>query len=150
MDLNRQYHLPADAEPEVLAHVEWLKRQPGFDAAICLHEDWESNGFYLYPLGADVSDSTVGSVLASVESVCPIDRGDMIDGMPARDGIMQVPENPQESMSDWPEAFYLLEEKTSACFTFEAPSDFPLLLRVSALVRAVMTVAEDLSGDSAQ
>jgi len=62
---------------------------------------------------------------------------------------MQVPENPLESMTEWPEAFYLLKEKTASCFTFEAPSDFPLLLRVSALVRAVMTVAEGLSAETA-
>lgn len=150
VDLNRQYHLPPDAEAEVKAHVQWLKRQPRFDAAICLHEDWESNGFYVYDLGGDASNSMVRSVLAAVEKVCPIDRSNMIDGMPARDGIMQIPENPKESMTEWPEAFYLLEEKTSSCFTFEAPSDFPLLLRVSALVRAVMTVAEELSAGSGQ
>lgn len=150
VDLNRQYHLPPDAQNEVKAHVQWLRRQPRFDAAICLHEDWESNGFYVYDLGNDDTHSTVRSVLTAVEKVCPIDLSATIDGMPASGGIMQIPENPKESMTEWPEAFYLLEEKTSACYTFEAPSDFSLLLRVAALVRAVMTVAERLSADTAQ
>src|SRR5204862_2637245 len=50
-DLNRDYrHLVTD---EIRAHVAWLKRQPKFDVTPCLHEDWESTGFYLYALNPD-------------------------------------------------------------------------------------------------
>ncbi|PYL00741.1 MAG: hypothetical protein DME19_04005 [Verrucomicrobia bacterium] len=46
VDLNRDYrHLQS---AEVRAHVAWLKKQPNFDLALCLHEDWESPGFYVY------------------------------------------------------------------------------------------------------
>src|SRR5262245_40393427 len=51
LDLNRQYlHVRAR---ETRAHIAWLERQPRFDLAICLHEDWESQGFYLYELNPD-------------------------------------------------------------------------------------------------
>ena len=30
--------------------MRWLARQPNFDLAVCVHEDWESVGFYLYEL----------------------------------------------------------------------------------------------------
>jgi len=50
-DLNRDYrHLES---AEVRSHVRWLERQPNFDLAVCVHEDWESTGFYLYQVMPD-------------------------------------------------------------------------------------------------
>ena len=50
-DLNRDYrHLETT---EVRAHIAWLERQPQFDLCLCLHEDWESHGFYVYELNPD-------------------------------------------------------------------------------------------------
>lgn len=48
IDLNRDYRSPSSAE--VCAHTRWLEHQPPFDLAICLHEDWEAHGFYIYEL----------------------------------------------------------------------------------------------------
>src|SRR3954463_5162876 len=50
-DLNRQYLQPESQETK--AHIAWLKWQPAFDLCFCLHEDWESQGFYLYELNPD-------------------------------------------------------------------------------------------------
>src|SRR6185295_15981635 len=72
VDLNRDYrHLHA---PEVRAHVAWLERQPGFDLTICVHEDWESHGFYLYELNPDRLPSPAERVIEAVSKVCPIDQ----------------------------------------------------------------------------
>jgi hypothetical protein len=46
------------------------------------------------------------------------------------------------SRPQWPEAFWLLRNKTRHSYTLEAPSDFPLETRVAALVTAVKTVVE--------
>jgi len=46
IDLNRDYRQPQAAETR--AHIAWLERQPNFDRYLCLHEDWEAQGFYLY------------------------------------------------------------------------------------------------------
>jgi len=46
IDLNRDYRNPQAAETR--AHIAWLERQPQFNFYLCLHEDWESHGFYLY------------------------------------------------------------------------------------------------------
>lgn len=43
IDLNRDYKAPRSAE--IQAHTRWLEKQPPFDLAICLHEDWETAGF---------------------------------------------------------------------------------------------------------
>ncbi len=61
IDLNRDYrHLQS---AEVRAHVAWLERQPRFDLALCLHEDWESNGFYLYELNPENRPSFAEKIL---------------------------------------------------------------------------------------
>jgi len=40
----------------------------------------------------------------------------------------------------WPEAFWLVMNKTKLSYTCEAPSDFPMETRVEALVRAVRSL----------
>jgi hypothetical protein len=71
-----------------------------------------------------------------VAAVCPIDLSAEIEGRPARGGIIRpVPD--LAGRPDWPEAFYLLARKTRHSYTLEAPSDFPLATRMTALVTAV-------------
>lgn len=138
-DLNRQYQNPTARE--IIAHIEWLKRQPGFDLCLCLHEDWESHGFYIYELNPENQPSLAEAVVESVEKVCPIDRSEVIEGRPARGGIIRPSADPR-SRPDWPEAFYLLTHKTRLSYTLEAPSDFPLQIRVAGLVAGVNAALE--------
>jgi hypothetical protein len=134
IDLNRDYlHLQSS---EVRAHVAWLERQPPFDLCLCLHEDWESHGFYLYELNPDCKPSLAEVMVAGVDKVCPIDRSDVIEGRPAHAGIIRPSLDPR-SRPQWPEAFWLLTHKTRLSYTLEAPSDFPMSVRVDALVQGV-------------
>lgn len=133
-DLNRDYRHFETAEAR--AHVDWLARQPAFDLAICLHEDWEANGFYLYELNPDGLPSLAQRMVAAVAEVCPIDPAEVIEGRAAQGGIIHPSHDP-ESRPQWPEAFWLLQHKTRLSYTLETPSDFPLKMRVDALVAAV-------------
>lgn len=137
IDLNRQYlHLEA---AETRAHIEWLQRQPSFDVAICLHEDWEAHGFYLYELNPDSRPSQAEEIIQRVSAVCPIDPSSEIEGRPAQGGIIRPSVDPR-SRPEWPEAFWLLAHKTRHSYTIETPSDFPLSTRVAALVTAVQVL----------
>jgi hypothetical protein len=139
IDLNRQYlHLEA---AETRAHVEWLQRAPEFEMTLCLHEDWESHGFYLYELNPDNRPSHAEEVIRRVAEVCPIDLSEEIEGRAARGGIVRPSADPL-SRPEWPEAFWLLRNKTRHSYTLEAPSDFPLATRVEALVTAVRAVLD--------
>jgi protein MpaA len=133
-DLNREY-LNTKA-PEILAHIKWLSRQDSFDLCLCLHEDWESDGFYVYELNPDNRPSLADHIVAQVSEVCPVDLSEMIEGRPAQNGIIRPSVDPR-SRPQWPEAFYLLTHKTRLSYTLEAPSDFPLPTRVAATVTAV-------------
>jgi murein peptide amidase A len=134
IDLNRDYRNPKAAETR--AHIAWLERQPKFDLYLCLHEDWESNGFYLYEQNPDQKISFAEKMIEAVKKNCPIDLSENIEGRAAQGGIVRPNIVPQER-PDWPEALYLISHKSRQGYTVEAPSDFPLPVRVDALVVAV-------------
>lgn len=141
IDLNRAYRNSKTAE--VLAHIAWLERQPKFDLYLCLHEDWESHGFYLYEQNPDQRPALAEKMIAAVEKVCPIDRSEIIEGRPAQNGIVRPNILPQER-PDWPEALYLISHKSRQGYTLEAPSDFPLTTRVAALVAGVTAAMTEI------
>ena len=134
IDLNRDYRHPKSAE--VRAHIAWLERQPRFDLYLCLHEDWESLGFYLYEQNPDSKPSLADEMIEAIHKVCPIDPSNIIEDRPAKNGIIRPNIQPHER-TDWPEAFYLITEKSRQGYTLEAPSDFELPVRVNALVAGV-------------
>jgi len=141
-DLNRDYrHFRSD---EVRAHVKWLERQPVFNLTLCLHEDWESHGFYVYELNPEQRPSLARTIVNAVARVCPIDMSPVIEGREAKGGIISRNLDPN-SWSEWPEAFWLINNKTRQSYTFEAPSDFPLTTRVDALAAGVNAALEGMS-----
>ncbi|HZV32999.1 MAG TPA: M14 family metallocarboxypeptidase [Verrucomicrobiae bacterium] len=142
IDLNRQYR-NAEAE-ETRAHMVWLQRQPKFDVCLCLHEDWEAAGFYVYELNPDNRPSFAKAIITRVAEVCPIDMSSTIEGRPAIGGVINPSVDPR-SRPQWPEAFYLLTHKTRQSYTVEAPSDFQLVTRVAATVAAVRAVLDLIS-----
>lgn len=134
IDLNRDYLQPQS--PEIRAHVAWLEKQAAFDVCLCLHEDWESHGFYVYELNPDGKPSLAEAMVAAVAKVCPIDPSAIIEGREAQGGIIRPNLDPT-TRPLWPESFWLLQHKTRLSYTLEAPSDFPLQTRVKALVTGV-------------
>ncbi len=136
-DLNRDYkHLNT---PEIRAHTQWLQTLPDLDFTIQLHEDWEAKGFYLYELKMDDEPTQPRRVLESVKTVCPIDESPEIDGRQNDRGLI-APEMDPRLRDLWPEALWLVMNKTKLSYTCEAPSDFPIATRVEALVRAVRSL----------
>jgi protein MpaA len=141
VDLNRDYkHLETD---EIRAHTQWLTAQPNFDLTLCLHEDWEAAGFYLYELNPEGVPALAEKIIDVVEKVCPIDRSPMIEDWPASGGILRPRVVPEERPR-WAEALYLIVNKTRQSYTLEAPSDFPLAVRVAALVAGVRAAMDTL------
>ncbi|MDP0500908.1 MAG: M14 family metallocarboxypeptidase [Verrucomicrobiota bacterium JB022] len=132
-DVNRSYG-PTPSTPEAVAHQAWLGQRT-FDLALCLHEDFESSGFYLYELGPqhladnDARRRTHGfasparDLLAAGAEHLPLDMSPEIDGMPANEGLMQPPlEHTTDWRDDLPEAIHLMRHHTPWCYTFETPS----------------------------
>ena len=144
-DLNRDYLCRLSNEAKL--HTAWFEEQCKFDprrpkyaASICLHEDWEADGFYLYEVNPAKLPSYADKVIESVEKFFPIDRAEWIDERPARDGVIRPEDNPA-LRNEWPEAIYMIAENISLRnFTLEASSDFNLETRVVALVKALSSL----------
>lgn len=134
VDLNRDYRHPQCASTR--AHLTWLRQQPKFDVYLCLHEDWEANGFYLYEQNPNSRPSLAGKMIEAVKKVCLVDLAENIEGRPAQGGIIRPNVSPTERPA-WPEAVWLIVQKSRLGYTLEAPSDFELSVRVNALVTAV-------------
>ena len=138
-DLNRDYkHLKT---PEIRSHTQWLQTLPDLDFTIQLHEDWEAKGFYFYELKMDGKPTEPRRVLEAVKPVCPIDESLEIDDRKNDHGLIR-PELDPAVRKLWPEAFWLVMNKTQLSYTCEAPSDFLMGIRVEALVRAVRSLLE--------
>ena len=140
LDLNRDYRVPRSTE--VRLHLEWLASLPPWDVSICLHEDWESHGFYLYELNPGNLPSLAEPILESVRAVCPVDHSPWIDGKESTaPGLIRPMIDPTQR-PDWPESFWLLQNGCAEGYTLEAPSDWPLPVRAKALQYAVQTAVQ--------
>jgi predicted deacylase len=135
LDLNRDYKDLRSAE--IAAHVGWLRRQPNFDLTLCLHEDWEAKGFYLYELNPQQHPSLAPAMIDAAARVCPIETAAVIDGREtAATGIIR-PVNDPLLRDTWPEPIYLRAHHTPLSYTLETPSALPLGRRIAALRAAI-------------
>src|SRR5579872_44083 len=85
-DLNREFWRQS-TEPE----VRFLESEiclHAFDGIITLHTDNTSNGVYGYVNGSVLSEHLLKPALRAAEQFLPRDRRHVIDGFPARDGII--------------------------------------------------------------
>lgn len=140
IDLNRDYRHPRTTE--IVAHVAWLRRQPPFDLTLCLHEDWEATGYYLYELAAPGQASLAPAFLTAAAAHLPIDPAAVIDGRPVTIPGLIHPQDDPLLRETWPEAISLRAHHTPACYTLETPSTAPLATRVSTHVAAVTTALD--------
>jgi hypothetical protein len=141
-DLNRDYRLAKTME--IAAHLRWLATQPSFDLGLCLHEDWEATGTYLYELNPDQRPSLAEPIIAAIAKNHSIDPAELIDGRPARGGIIRPDADPA-TRELWPEAIYLRAHHTTLNYTFETPSGHPLETRIAAQCLAVETAVAHLA-----
>ncbi|MFM2171212.1 MAG: hypothetical protein RI957_1441 [Verrucomicrobiota bacterium] len=120
-DLNRDYLLRRSQE--IHGHADWLEKQSVPDLFLSLHEDWETQGFYLYEISlGDDQPHRARGLLEAVREVCPIEENAVID-----DHVVREPgwihHEPHADFPDaWPEAIFLAKRGCPLSFTFETPS----------------------------
>lgn len=142
IDLNRDYRALKSAE--IQAHIRWLKAQPNFDLSLCVHEDWESKGYYLYELNPTGRATLSHAMIQAVEKVCPIETATIIDGREiAERGIIRPVSDPLKREL-WPESIYLRAHHTQLSYTLESPSAFPIEQRVDAHCAAIEAAVRNL------
>jgi len=145
VDLNRNFGPRGVEAPETARHIEILGSLPRVDIALCLHEDWEASGVYLYHVEPLKARFNSRAVLDAMGQHLPTETSHVIDGSNACEGVISKQES--EYLSDeWPESIYLTRNKTSASFTLETPSSAVLEKRVAAQRAAVSEMIRQLRG----
>jgi hypothetical protein len=86
-DLNREFWKNS-GEPEARLIEAELKSR-SFQGLISLHTDDTSHGFYGFVGGATLTKNLIKPALAAAEKFLPRDGRPVIDGFPARDGIIR-------------------------------------------------------------
>ncbi len=135
VDLNRDYKTLRSLE--IQAHARWLQRQPNFDLALCLHEDWEARGYYLYELNPGLRPSLARAMLTAAAGFCPLESATTIDGRPIAEPAIIRPIADPQLRETWPESIYLRAHHTQLGYTIESPSALPLSARVAAHCAAI-------------
>lgn len=127
LDINRRFHLARDP---LTGPWHRLIRQNPPSLALCLHEDYDSQGCYVYELGGQ--DARLASrCLAASARHLPTDPRRQIDGRRARHGIIHrktIPPN----LNGIPEAVALWQMGCATTLTFETPSEAGFQERVQA------------------
>lgn len=131
IDLNRDYLQIRTLE--VASHHQWLSSQTRPDLFLSLHEDWETEGFYLYEinLGADIPNRA-HAILDAVSHWFAPESSPEIDGhTPRAPGWIYHVAEP-DLPDGWPEAIHMAKIGCPLSFTFETPSRATLAHRIAA------------------
>ncbi len=135
IDINRDYRRFLTSE--AIAHAAWLRTRPANDLYLSLHEDWETEGFYLYEIDPRERPRFGERIVNRVAQVIPTEsREELDDHRTAAPGVIRHPPRPDE-MENWPEAIFHTNLHPHLSYTFETPSALPLEARVRAHMLAV-------------
>jgi hypothetical protein len=133
-DLNREFWRQS-SEPEV-RFLESEIYLHAFDGLVTLHSDNTSNGVYGYVNGSVLSENLLEPALRAVEKFLPRDRRPVIDGFPAKDGVIYRSfEGVLRSLPGL--------ERPPFELTFETPQRAPLYLQVEAAASALQTILQE-------
>jgi murein peptide amidase A len=133
-DLNREFWKQS-GEPEV-RFLESEIYLHAFDGLVTLHSDNTSNGVYGYVNGSVLSENLLEPALRAAEKFLSRNRHPIIDGFPARDGMIH--RSYEGVLRSLPGL-----ERPPFELTFETPQRAPLHLQVEAAAAALQTILQE-------
>jgi len=129
LDLNRVWD---ESATPLIAKIMQKIRDYHFRISICLHEDYDGQGIYLYaPGGSPKVRMIADAVLSSVEMIIPRDQRKKIDGRRCTNGMI-FPRPSKPPAEGIPEALFLYENCGGINFTLETPSELGIDPRAAA------------------
>jgi len=139
LDLNRRFH---DAEDVICGPWQrWITGR-AMRFGLCLHEDYDGQGIYLYELNHARRTAGHGIIERCARVIAPDPRTN-IDGQRAKGGVIRRRKMPAH-LPGMPEAIELHQRGCPLTLTFETPSEFDLDTRVRAQVRFIEACLEVL------
>jgi murein peptide amidase A len=139
-DLNRLFKLSTSSTEVEIAQK--VLTSP-FDLTLELHEDCDSDGYYLFQKENLLSEPPLGRmILNAIEPIMPINRNSEIEEIPADNGLINRLKEPGE-MPWWPMALYSYFIGCKRCFTLETSPKLPMDVRVKAHLKAIETALNE-------
>ena len=136
-DLNRCYHL-SDV-PRIQAQKELLRGYT-FRLTMCLHEDYDAQGVYLYEQQKKLT--TFGQELLSAGGYhIPLDPRRMIEGRRAKQGWITRRVD-RKKFPEAAEAIYVALHHSERTITAETPSEYDLGKRIEAQIAMIQRAIE--------
>jgi hypothetical protein len=140
-DLNRIYHRQ---DLERIVTQRKIIEKLHFRLAMCLHEDYDAQGVYLYEV--PVYRQKLGpELLAAAGYYLPVDLRLRIEGRRARQGVIARRLRLLQQLPFMPEAGLLARYHSSRTITFETPSEYDLAARVQAHAAVIHRAIELIS-----
>lgn len=140
IDLNRDYG-PRARSSEIRSHMAWLTGRR-FDLALCLHEDYETEGAYLYELKPKEAASRAAALIDAMRPWTGIEMRPFIDEMPNHGGLMDPPlDRLKADREDAAEALKLILGNAPWVYTTETPSMKPIADRIGAQIAVIESAA---------
>ena len=144
IDINRDFLNQETPEAQLVCDfLEQNKPASGYDLTLCIHEDYEAQGCYLYQLDeTELAESLAKKILESASEFIPVEVSPEIDGHTAREGLITPLIDRPEDIKDMdmlPEAVLLFKTATRRSYTIETPSSAYIEHRVAAQAAAIRT-----------
>ena len=113
-----------------------------FDLTLELHEDDESNGYYLYQKETNSKYQQLGiEIINAIQEIMPINTDNEIDGSTAHQGVINN-DLDLSKMDWWPMALYGISRGAQISLTLEAATQYDLSSRVEAHLLGIKTALE--------
>ena len=140
-DLNRSYH-KQDLE-RIVTQLQIIEKL-SFRLAMCLHEDYDAQGVYLYEVPG--YPQKIGpELIAAAGYYLPVDLRFRIEGRRARQGVIARRPRLLQQLPFMPEAGVLVRHHGARAITFETPSEYDLAARVQAHAAVIHRAIELVS-----
>jgi protein MpaA len=137
-DLNRSFHI--DELPRIRDHKRVLDGY-SFRLALCLHEDYDAQGVYLYEIRKRLTPFGQ-ELLAAAGFYVPVDLRRTIEGRRAKQGWIARRASKLPVAVGMPESVYLSKTHSERNITLETPSEYDLGLRIQAQIAAIQRAIE--------
>jgi hypothetical protein len=155
-DLNRMFETPIQC-PETAFIAESLqrnqcvhlqnthnndtKRKRGeIELALDLHEDSESNGFYLWERRTSQCFPIGNAIVKNVEELCAINREPLIENHHNKNGVVTLLD--KVATKGWTRGRYLGEQVNTRCLILETRTQLDWETRIAAHLMAIQTAVK--------
>ena len=145
-DLNRMFETPTQC-PETAFIAEALQRKQcvhpqnkRIELALDLHEDSDSNGFYLWERRTSQCLPIGNAIVKNIEALCAINQEPSIEDHRNENGVVTLLD--QVTTKGWTRGRYLAEQVNTRCLILETPTHLDWETRVAVHLMAIQTAVK--------